>query len=122
MSNAVFIQDKPVKIPVPGNKRIEEFLGLISDGSGRYSVAHMMAPPHWGEPEQTPAFDEITILLQGRMQIESSSGTRILNAGEVALCKAGLTIRYSNPFDEPSEYWAICVPAFSPESANRAAL
>ena len=109
----------PKRIPVPGNKLIEEFIGRANSGDEKVSVAHMIAPPQWGEPAQTPEFDEITIMIRGKMNINVGDEDVVLNAGEVILTEAGTTITYSNPFDEESEYWAICLPAFSPESANR---
>jgi len=42
-----------------------------------------------------------------------------LGPGETILIKAGTKVRYSNPFDEPCEYWSCCVPAFSIDTVNR---
>lgn len=109
----------PQRIPVPGNKLIEEFIGRANTDTSDVSVAHMIAPPQWTEEPQTPEFDEITIMLRGRMHIEIAGETVVLGAGEVFLSKKGKTIRYSNPFDEENEYWAICNPAFSVELAGR---
>ena len=53
------------------------------------------------------------------MRVEHD-GTKIdISAGETVLVEAGERIRYSNPFSEESEYWAVCVPAFSPDAAHR---
>lgn len=109
----------PVLIPVPGNKTIQEYIGHIRTESADYSVAHMIAPPKWSEPFQLPKFDEITIVIKGVMRVESESGTEDVAAGEVILVTAGERIRYSNPHSEDAEYWAICVPAFSPDLAQR---
>lgn len=79
----------------------------------------MIAPPGWGEPVQTPNFDEITIMIKGRMQIETDEETLELKAGETILINKNNRVRYSNPYNEPSEYWAVCMPAFTPETANR---
>lgn len=109
----------PTQIPVPGGKLIEEFIGRVNTGDQDVSVAHMIAPPHWGEEPQTPEFDEITIMLRGKMQIQTSDGTKIVSAGEVFMARKGITVCYGNPFDEENEYWAICFPAFSVELAGR---
>jgi ethanolamine utilization protein EutQ (cupin superfamily) len=109
----------PTKIPVPGGKLIEEFIGRVNSGEADVSVAHMIAPPQWGEEPQTPAFDEITIMLRGRMQIETPNETIVLSAGEVFMSRKGVKVCYSNPFDEENEYWAVCFPAFSVELAGR---
>ena len=109
----------PTKIPVPGGKLIEEFIGRINSGDTSVSVAHMIAPPNWGEEPQTPEFDEITIMLRGKMQVETPDETIVLSAGEVFKVQKGVKVCYSNPFDEENEYWAICFPAFSVELAGR---
>lgn len=109
----------PRIIPVPGNKLIEEFIGRANSDTREFSVAHMIAPPQWSEESQTPDFDEITIMLKGRMHIEIAGESVVLGAGEVFMSKKGEMIRYSNPFDEENEYWAICIPAFSVELAGR---
>jgi mannose-6-phosphate isomerase-like protein (cupin superfamily) len=109
----------PTRIPVPGDKLIEEFIGRVTTNSDGISVAHMIAPAHWGEEPQCPEFDEVTIMVRGKMQVETQSMVYTLSAGEVFLSKRGITVRYSNPFDEENEYWAICTPAFSIDMAGR---
>ena len=52
----------PVRVPVPGGKQIEEYVGRASTGSSELSVAHMHSPPGWEEPPQTPEFDEVTLV------------------------------------------------------------
>lgn len=109
----------PTTIPVPGGKLIEEFIGRINSGDNNVSVAHMIAPANWSEEPQTPEFDEITIMIRGRMQVQTPGKTIVLSAGEVFFVQKGIKICYSNPFDEENEYWAICFPAFSVELAGR---
>jgi mannose-6-phosphate isomerase-like protein (cupin superfamily) len=114
------VRDKPVVIPVPGNKLIEEHVGLASTGHNHLSVAHMIAPPHWTEPPQTPRFDEATIVVRGRMNIVvDESETIVVGAGQSIYINKGVKVQYGNPFDEECEYWAICTPAFSPNEAGR---
>lgn len=110
---------KPQAIPVPGDKQIDEYIGRLNTGTNPVSVARMEAPPGWGEPEQTPEFDEITIMLEGKMQVEINGEELILGAGETILVHKNHTVRYSNPFKSKAVYWAICIPAFSPETVNR---
>lgn len=109
----------PKVIPVPGNKLIEEMVGRVSTGSEDVSVAHMKAPPGWTEPFQTPAFTEITIMVAGTLRVELPDETVDLKAGEAIRIEPGVRVRYSNPFDGPNEYYAVCLPAFSPETVNR---
>ncbi len=112
----------PVRIPVPGDKLIEEHVGRASTGTASLSVAHMIAPPNWHEPYQTPQFDEVTIVLRGTMRVEYDGGVVDVEAGETVLCEAGERIRYSNPADDAEcEYWAVCAPAFSPDTVHRGA-
>ena len=110
----------PIQIPVPGGKLIEEHVGRVRTGTERLSVAHMVAPPGWAEPAQTPAFDEVTIVLRGTMRVEHDGGYTDVQAGETVLCEAGARIRYVNPSDTAeAEYWAVCAPAFSPDTVHR---
>lgn len=111
--------EQPTLIPVPGNKTIAEYIGRLNTGMETVSVARMEAPPGWSEPEQTPEFDEITILLEGKMTIAIDGEEVILRPGNVIVTHKGKTVRYSNPFESSAVYWAICVPAFSPETVNR---
>lgn len=108
----------PASIPVPGGKIINEHVGLISTGTLAVSVAHMIAPADWGEPFQTPEFDEITLVLAGTVIIEHEGGPTTAHAGQSILATAGERVRYScGP--EGAEYVAVCLPAFSPNAVNR---
>ncbi len=109
----------PTRIPVPGGKIIEEHVGRVHTGTASMSVAHMVAPGGWDEPFQTPDFDEVTIVLRGRVRVEHAGGSVDVGPGETILVEAGERIRYSNPFEEAAEYWAVCSPAFSPDAAHR---
>jgi len=113
--------DRPVRIPVPGDKLIEEVFGRVSTGDDRMSVAHMIAPPGWGEPAQKPRFGELTVLVRGRMRVElGEDATPIeLAAGQALWVEADVRVRYANPFDAEAEYFAICLPAFAPDLARR---
>jgi mannose-6-phosphate isomerase-like protein (cupin superfamily) len=119
MEQKYFKQTKPFRVPTIDNKLIEEHFGLASTRTSAFSVAHMIAPPNWSEPYQKPAFDEITIVIRGRKQIEVDGDVIELTAGETLLVKAGARVKYSNPFNEETEYWSICVPAFDINTVNR---
>ncbi len=112
------IQTKPFVVPTDDGKLIEEHFGR-STGHDDISVAHMIAPPHWSEPHQTPEFDEITYIIRGRKRFEIDGDTIELGPGQSVRIVRGTRVRYSNPFDEPCEYIAICTPAFSLENVNR---
>lgn len=98
---------------------IEEHAGLSSTGDRHISVAHMLAPPGWNEPHQTPQFDEYTLVSRGKKLVEADGEQIIVQSGHSILIKKGTRVRYSNPFDEECEYWSICLPAFSMEAVNR---
>jgi mannose-6-phosphate isomerase-like protein (cupin superfamily) len=112
-------KNEPVRIPVPGGKIIDEHSGLASDRRDDFSVAHMMAPPGWSEPPQTPEFDEVTIMVRGRLLVEQGGQRTELAPGESITVPRGTTVTYANPFENECEYWAICVPAFSVARAGR---
>ncbi|MBD1396799.1 cupin domain-containing protein [Pontibacter sp. JH31] len=112
-------QTKPFRVPTTDGKLIEEHFGKASTHTDTFSVAHMVAPPLWGEPHQTPDFDEITIVVRGRKLIEIDGEEVVVEAGESILIKAGARIRYSNPYDEETEYWSVCIPAFDINSVHR---
>ncbi len=118
---AVLIQ-APTRIPVPGGKTIDEYVGRVNTDTSAVSVAHMVAPPGWTEPAQAPAFDEITVVLRGMVRVEvlGAGEPEVIDvrAGQAILTKAGERVRYSTDSQE-TEYVAVCLPAFSPELVHR---
>lgn len=110
---------RPVRIPVPGGKLIEEHIGRVANGTEALSVAHMVAPPGWSEPAQRPTFAELTIMLRGTMHIECDDSVVQLRPGETFLVQPNVRVRYGNPSNEDCEYWAVCLPAFTPAAAQR---
>ena len=108
-----------VRIPVPGNKLIEELFGRVSSKTSDFSLAHMVAPPGWSEPSQKPEFGELTIMVRGKMRIEIAGDTIDLQAGQAIHVEPGEKVRYSNPFDEENEYFAVCTPAFDIDTVHR---
>lgn len=113
--------DKPVRIPAPGGKLIEELFGRASTKTEDFSLAHMVAPPGWTEPAQTPEFGELTVMVRGRMHIDVGDDGEVVEllAGQAFWVDPGVRVRYSNPYREESEYFAICMPAFAPDAAHR---
>ena len=119
MAKNYVLQTQPFQVPVPGNKLILEHFGRATTGEQRFSIARMVAPAGWSEPHQSPEFDEVTLMLRGRKQIEIDGEIVELSAGQSILIKAGARIRYSNPYSEENEYISVCMPAFSPETVHR---
>lgn len=114
-----FKQTSPFVVPTTDNKVIREHFGQSSTNTEQFSIAQMIAPPHWSEPFQNPDFDEVTMMVKGKKMIEVDDEKIELNAGESILIKKGARVRYSNPFDEEAEYWSMCLPAFSIDKVNR---
>ena len=120
MAKKYIKQTNPFVVPTTDGKVIREHFGLASINDGPYSVAHMIAPPGWSEPFQTPAFDEITFVFKGQKQITiEGEDPIILSAGESLLIKKNCRVKYSNPFEVETAYVSICMPAFSIDLVNR---
>jgi mannose-6-phosphate isomerase-like protein (cupin superfamily) len=107
----------PARIPVPGNKLIDEYVGCVNSGDSQVSVARMRSPAGWSEPGQRPEFDEYTVVLSGAMHIEHEGGVMEVSAGQAVIARRGEWVRYSTP--KGAEYVAICLPAFSLATVHR---
>ena len=79
----------------------------------------MTSPSGWSEPGQTPEFDEYTIVFRGELQVETRGAVHRVSAGQAILVSAGEWVRYSTPGREGGEYFAVCLPAFSPATVHR---
>lgn len=119
MSKNYIIQKSPFVVPTDDGKLIEEHFGVAANGNSQISIAHMVAPPGWSEPFQTPEFDEYTYIIKGKKQFIIENETIILESGQSIKIHKNTRIQYSNPFDAPCEYLAICLPAFTIESVHR---
>ena len=119
MKKKYHIQKSPFIVPTTDGKCIAEHFGRASDGNTEVSIAHMTAPPGWSEPYQTPAFDEYTFIIAGKKQFIIDGETLVLEAGQSIKISAHTRIQYSNPFTEPCEYLAVCLPAFSIDTVHR---
>ncbi|NWF89420.1 MAG: cupin domain-containing protein [Ignavibacteriaceae bacterium] len=118
-SHKFILQTKPFVVPTTDNKLIEEYFGKASIDAGDFSFAHMIAPPKWSEPFQTPEFDELTYVFSGKKMIEVDNLKIILEKNQSIFIKKGSRVRYSNPFDESCEYISLCIPAFKIDKVNR---
>jgi mannose-6-phosphate isomerase-like protein (cupin superfamily) len=112
---------QPTRIRAAGNKPkiIEEHIGRVNSATPGVSVAHMRSPGGWLEPGQKPDFDEFTLVVQGTLRVEHDDGFIDVHAGQAIIAHKGEWVRYSTPTETGAEYYAICVPAFSPEMAHR---
>lgn len=111
----------PSVVKACGNKPkiIEEFIGRVNSNTESVSIARMRSPSGWEEPGQTPEFAEYTVVLHGTLRVESKDGQVDVNAGQAIIVCAGEWVRYSTPLPQGTEYIAVCIPAFSPETVHR---
>jgi len=121
MKKKYVIQNKPFVVPTTDGKLIEEHFGNATDQNSKISIAHMIAPPKWSEPFQTPEFEEYTYIIKGKKQFIIDNETVILEAGQSIKIEKNTRVQYSNPFDVACEYIAVCLPAFSIDLVNREA-
>jgi ethanolamine utilization protein EutQ (cupin superfamily) len=108
------------RIQAAGNKPklIDEYIGRVNSKENKISVAHMRSPAGWTEPGQTPEFEEYTLVLRGRLHVQHKGGALDVVAGQAVITHPGEWVQYSTP-DEATEYIAICLPAFSPNTVHR---
>jgi quercetin dioxygenase-like cupin family protein len=108
------------RIQAAGNKPklIDEYIGRVNSKENKISVAHMRSPAGWTEPGQTPEFEEYTLVLRGRLRVQHKGGALDVVAGQAVITHPGEWVQYSTP-DEATEYIAICLPAFSPNTVHR---
>src|SRR3970282_1117226 len=107
-----FVQNAPFIVPTSDGKLIEEHHGFATTRNAEISIAHMVAPPKWSEPYQTPEFDEYTYIIKGKKQFIIEGEVIILEAGQSIKIEKNTRVQYSNPFDAECEYIAICQPGF----------
>jgi quercetin dioxygenase-like cupin family protein len=112
--------DAPTIVQAAGTppKRIEEYAGRVNSGHASVSVARMVSPQGWREPGQRPAFEEITVVLKGMLRVEHEGGALDVHAGQAVVSAPGEWVRYSTP-GSGAEYVAVCLPAFSMDTAHR---
>jgi mannose-6-phosphate isomerase-like protein (cupin superfamily) len=112
---------QPTVVAAVGNKpkRIEEYAGRVNSGHSGVSVARMISPAGWVEPGQRPEFEEITVVLDGMLQVDYEGGSLEVRAGQAVVAHPGEWVRYSSPEAGGAQYVAICLPAFSPATVHR---
>lgn len=99
------------------DKFISEFFGKINTKTEEVSIAHMTSPAGWSETGQRPEFNEYTVVLKGKLKVETLKGEFIVAEGQAVLSPEHEWVRYSSP--EGAEYMSVCVPAFSNDTVHR---
>ena len=112
---------QPTIVNAVGNmpKRIEEYVGRVNSSHSEISIAKMVSPAGWVEPGQRPEFQEITLVLKGKLRVEHEDGEMEVQAGQAVVAESGEWVRYSSPYEGGAEYVAVCLPAFSPSMVHR---
>ena len=100
-------------------KMIAEYVGRLNTGGSALSIAHMTSPCGWQESGQTPEFDEYTVVLRGILRVETRTLGMEVRAGQAILAPKGEWVQYSTPREGGAEYVAVCLPAFSKDTAHR---
>jgi mannose-6-phosphate isomerase-like protein (cupin superfamily) len=113
------IQTDPFIVPTADGKLIEEHFGNASLKYEGCSVCRCEAHPGWKESYQSPEFDEIVLVSKGKLEVKIDKEKLIIRKGESILLKKGGRIRFRNSFDEPSEFYSICLPPFSLKTVHR---
>jgi quercetin dioxygenase-like cupin family protein len=112
-----FSIQKSFVVPTTDGKLIEHH-GLAATANPAISIAHMIAPPKWSEPNQTPEFEEYTYIIRGKKQFIIEDETIILEAGQsIKIEKTRCNILI--PLISECEYIAICMPAFDFTKVHR---
>lgn len=111
-------QKDPVRLPVPHGRVINEHFGRVSTREEKFSVFHITADPGWKEKKQRYDFDEIIIMIKGKMRVVIDQYDFKLLPNETLRLKKGTAIEMYNDSDEPLEYWSVCLPAFSFEKVH----
>ena len=111
----------PARIPENSSppKVIDELVGRVNSNSREVSIAMMRSPEGWGEPGQTPEFDEYSVVLSGTLRVETRGGAFDVGTGQAVVAQKGEWVRYSSPIEGGAEYMSVCVPAFSSDTAHR---
>ncbi|MDO6490605.1 MULTISPECIES: cupin domain-containing protein [unclassified Cellulophaga] len=119
MKKKYTIQTQPFVVPTTDGKLIEEHFGGATNKQQELSIAHMVAPPGWSEPFQTPEFTEYTYVIKGKKQFIIDDEVVVLEQGQSIRIEKNTRVQYANPFDVPCEYISICTPAFSIDTVHR---
>ena len=113
--------EQPTLVQAAGepSKTIEEYIGRVNSDTNSLSIARMKSPSGWSEPGQKPEFDEFAVVLRGVLHIRLEDREFDVAAGQAVSISAGEWVQYSTHHPEGAEYFAVCLPAFSPELVHR---
>src|SRR6187200_1805130 len=106
----------PTVVAAAGNKpkRIEEYAGHVNSGHSAVSVARMASPGGWVEPGQRPEFEEITVVLRGRLRVEYEGGALDVVAGQAVVTAPGEWSATPRPTPTARNTWPCACRHFRP--------
>jgi hypothetical protein len=113
--------NSPSIVKAAGNKEkiIKEFFGRVNSKTTEVSIAQMKSPEGWIEPGQCPKFNEYTVVLKGKLKINTKNEEFIVSEGQGIMTGKDEWVQYSTPFEGGAEYIAVCLPAFSMDLVRR---
>lgn len=101
-----------VVVDAPG-LRIEEHVGLTSNGEAALSIARVVVTGPHLDPAHTPQFDEYILVLSGEVHIAGGGRAPLVAlAGQTLYLPKGHSYAVTTP--GPAEYIPVCSPAFHP--------
>ncbi len=113
--------EKPSIIEAVGTERklIQEFFGRVNTQDKDVSIARMVSEEGWEEGGQKAQFDEYTVVLKGRLRVETRKETMEVRKDQGFFAQRNEWIRYSTPWEGGAEYIAVCLPAFGHHIVHR---
>ena len=85
MQNICSVMDRERTGMIKYNAFVHWFASFLIDEeqlTSDISIAHMIAPPGWSEPFQTPEFDEFTFVIKGKKQFTIDNEVIVLESGQ----------------------------------------
>jgi len=104
----VFKKDERNQITISGKSNIKYELASISTNRFQILVVKMDNKCDFGYLSNEYPYDEIALVIKGRMELAVDDTVYILDEGDSIYLKAGLKYQYRNPNNSPCEaIWVI---------------
>lgn len=110
----------PVAVVDAPGITITEHFGRVASGDAAASLGKAVVAAASEEAWQAPGFDEFVICAEGAIDFEHGDGqTASIRAGEGVFLPKGLRVKWR--WLQPTRYFVLCLPAFSPALSGREA-
>jgi len=111
---------KPVDVVEAPGITISEHFGNIASHDATASLAVAVVKAASEEAFQVPQFDEYVICVEGAIEFAYGDGNRVkIGASEGVFLPKNLRVKWIWP--QPTKYFVLCLPAFSPVLSGREA-